>query len=83
MRTVQIIRYDSQACDNFNDLKKSPTAPGPPTWFHRLCWLRTIGSLIVFSIEDLAVLARVRLLGRFWFCRRLFPYNPVSHGGLL
>src|ERR1700704_45051 len=75
MRTVRIAvavaaMTHSQAGDKFNDLKRSPTAPGRLHGFHRLCRLGTIGSLIVFSIDDLALLARGRLLGLFWFCGR-------------
>ncbi len=63
-------RYDSQPGDKFNYLKRSLTAPGRLNGFHRLCRLGTIGSLIAFSTDDLALLARGRLLGLFWFCGR-------------
>jgi hypothetical protein len=63
-------RYDAQAGDNFNDLKRSPTAPGRLHGFTSSAGLERSGSLIAFSIDDLALLARGRLLGLFWFCGR-------------
>ena len=47
---------------------RRPTAPGRLHGFTSSAGLERSGSLIAFSIDDLALLARGRLLGLFWFC---------------